>query len=81
MEKSMNQRKRCFLGIDQYGTRYDGLQHPRKDLKARLGGKINKMYVDNTDGSTSHVGYVVGGLWVQLFEYFNKPVHTGKNDG
>ena len=64
-----------LVGIDQFGTVYWGLKHPRKDLLAKLGyKKASKMYVDMTkystgeEGKTLHVGYVIGMYWVQVYE-------------
>ena len=57
------------MAIDQYGQTYHGLKHPRKDLLERLGYRhAEKMYVDKTDGSIAHVGYVIGGLWLRLYK-------------
>ena len=57
-----------IMGIDQYGTHYDGLVHPRRDLLARLGYKhAEKMFQDSRDGNVKHVGYVIGGLWITLY--------------
>jgi hypothetical protein len=58
-----------FMGIDQYGTTYHGLVHPRKDLMERLGKQhADKIYRDFTSGGTFHVGYVIGGLWITLYK-------------
>ena len=58
-----------FMGIDQYGYHYDGLVHPRKDLMTRIGSKhVNKMYVDKINGKTVHCGYVIGRLWITIYE-------------
>lgn len=55
---------------DQYGTWYHNLgQHPRKELIKRLGCQhVSKMYRDRKDGSSVHVGYVVGRYWCTIFE-------------
>lgn len=56
------------MAIDQYGTTYHGLQHPRKDLLEKLGAThADKMYQDK-DGITVHIGYVISGLWLTLYE-------------
>jgi hypothetical protein len=56
-----------FMGIDQHGTVYHSLKHPRKDLLARLGRKhAAKIYCDTTNGS-KHVGYVVAGNWITVY--------------
>lgn len=57
------------MGIDQYGTHYDNLgEHPRKALMDKLYIKhAEKMYVDDKDGNTKHVGYIIGGLWINLY--------------
>jgi hypothetical protein len=58
------------MGIDQYGQIYHNLgQHPRKALMEKLGYKsADKMYVDKKDSSIAHVGYIVGGYWINLFK-------------
>jgi hypothetical protein len=61
--------KKMYMGIDQYGKHYDGLVNPRKDLMELLYCKhADKMYVDNIDGSTAHIGYVISGLWITIYE-------------
>lgn len=64
----MKNNKQHF-GIDQYGNTYFNLgKHPRKELMERIGSKhITKMWRDYDDGSSKHIGYVVGGLWIELF--------------
>lgn len=58
-----------YMAIDQYGTTYHGLKHPRKDLMERIGcSHAKKMYLDKADGSIAHVGYVIGGLWLTLYK-------------
>ena len=58
------------MGIDQYGQSYHNLgKYPRKELLSRLGyKKADKMYRDKKDGSTVHVGYVIGRLWIDLYK-------------
>ena len=66
-------RDELFMAIDQYGHTYHGLTNPRKDLCERLGKKhVEKMYRDGKDGVALWVGYIIGGLWLELFEV--KPV-------
>lgn len=57
------------MGIDQYGQHFDDLgKYPRKTLLERLGRKrASKMYVDKKDGSTVHIGYVIAGHWITLY--------------
>lgn len=57
------------MGIDQYGTTFHNLgPHPRKALVEKLGYQhVSKMFVDKTDGTTRHAGYVVGPHWVTLY--------------
>ena len=58
-----------FMAIDQYGNTHHGLEHPRKDLLERLGRKhAEKMYVDTKDGTAKHIGYVIAGLWLTVYE-------------
>jgi hypothetical protein len=66
-------KKGCYMAIDQYGQTYHGLEHPRKDLLSKLGRQhASKMFVDGKDGKTYMIGYVIGGLWLRVFEV--KPV-------
>lgn len=58
-----------YMGIDQYGETYHGLTHPRRDLMARFGTRhAERMFQDGKDGQAVHVGYIVGGRWVSLYE-------------
>lgn len=58
------------MAIDQYGHAHHGLgPHPRKALLDRLGRKhASKMYVDRKDGTSRHSGWVIGGLWLSVYE-------------
>ena len=61
--------EKTYMAIDQYGQTYHGLKHPRKELIERIGSKhVDKMYVDGKDGGTYFTGYVIGGLWLNLYE-------------
>lgn len=59
-----------YMAIDQYGqTHHDLGPHPRKGLLEKLGRKhASKMYVDKADGTTKHVGWIIGGLWLTVYE-------------
>jgi hypothetical protein len=60
---------RGHLGIDQYGQTYKLGAHPRKELLQQLGTThASKMYVDGRDGQPKHIGYVVRGCWVRIYE-------------
>lgn len=60
---------RRFMGIDQWGNTYHGLEKPRRDLIRKIGVKhVTRMYRDGPDGKTYHVGWVVGRHWVEVFE-------------
>lgn len=62
------------LGVDQYGNRfYLDSKAPRKSLLEQLGRKhADKMYRD-TPAGPRHVGYVIAGHWVELFDAWRKP--------
>ena len=55
--------------IDQFGNTYHNREpHPRKALLERLGrSRATKMYVDMLAGETRHVGYVIAGHWLTLY--------------
>lgn len=58
-----------YMAIDQYGdTHHLGDKPPRKALLERFGvSSCRKMYVDTTDGSARHIGYVVAGRWCTVY--------------
>lgn len=58
-----------YIGIDQYGTTYLLGRHPRKELLSELGrSRAAKMYRDDPGtGGYHHVGYVVAGLWIEVY--------------
>jgi len=57
------------MGIDQNGTCWHELgKNPRAELLRRLDRKsARKFYRDSKDGGCRHVGYIVSGLWIELF--------------
>jgi hypothetical protein len=64
-----------YMAVDQYGQTYHGLEKPRRDLMERLGRKhCAKMYVDTKDGDARHCGYIIGGLWLSIYEV--KPINS-----
>ena len=54
------------LWIDQYGRQYRAKN--RKELKSQIPGRVSKMYRDTADGSSKHVGYVIGNQWLAAFK-------------
>lgn len=58
-----------YMAIDQHGQTWHGLERPRRDLLKKLGrAHASKMYRDKKDGRTVHVGYIIAGLWLEVFE-------------
>ncbi len=58
-----------FMAVDQYGTTFHGLTHPRKDLLKKFGAKhASRIYRDKEGGGRVHVGYVIGERWLTLYE-------------
>lgn len=57
------------MAIDQYGQTFHNLgKHPRKELLKRLGySTARPMHADKLDGTTVKTGWVIGGLWLQVF--------------
>ena len=63
--------EKSYMAVDQYGHTYHGLKKfPRKELLERLNRKhASKMYRDNPiTHESKHVGYVIGGFWLSLYE-------------
>jgi hypothetical protein len=56
--------------IDQYGSvvHLGDTTYPRKALLAKLYAKhAEKIYVDKTNGTVAHIGYIVQGRWFTLY--------------
>ena len=65
----MTKTTKHYMAIDQYGQTYHGLEVPRRDLLRELGRKhAAKMYVDTKSGKTFHIGWVIAGLWLTVYE-------------
>ncbi len=69
----MRRPSKAYIAIDQYGHVHQiGYNWPRKYLLMLLDRQhADKMYADIKDKSY-HVGYIIAGLWLTLFEV--KPV-------
>lgn len=61
----MKTEKPFRVFIDQYNQVYRA--RTIKELRAKVGGTCSKMYTDKADGSTTHIGYVIGHHWLQEF--------------
>jgi hypothetical protein len=61
---------REHMAVDQYGKTYHALgAHPRKALLEKLGrAKAARMYVDTKDGRPLHVGWIIAGHWLTVYE-------------
>ncbi len=56
------------LYIDQYGNCF--WARTLKQLRAKVPGRVSKLYVDKQDGSTRHIGYVIGDRWLTAYVRF-----------
>lgn len=54
------------LYVDQYGNNW--YARTVKELREQIGGSVQKMYEDKTNGSAVHIGYVVGQHWCRAFQ-------------
>lgn len=61
--------RRRYVGVDQYGAAYWLGAYPRKELLDRLGrSRAEIMYRDGNSPLGYHrVGYVIAGLWIEVF--------------
>jgi hypothetical protein len=58
-----------YIGIDNYNNYYHIKKYPRKELLQQLGFKYaQKMFVDTKKGKTKHIGYIIGGHWINVYE-------------
>ncbi len=54
---------------DQYGNNWFARTVAELRRQIGMGGsRVSKMYVDQKDGPTLHIGYVVGGHWCTAFQ-------------
>jgi len=58
-----------FMATDQYGQTYHiGNNPPRQWLLNYFGRKhADKMYRDTKAGKVRHVGYIIAGLWLDVY--------------
>lgn len=57
-----------LIAIDQYGQTYRLAKHPRKELLELLGATgAQKIYRDTVRGEVKHCGYLIRGLWLDVF--------------
>lgn len=63
---------KCTLLVDQYG--YNIYASTLKEVHEQVRGHISKMYREDKDGKTYHIGYVVGEHWFRAFKPVNIPV-------
>ena len=60
-----------YLGVDQYGQCWKIKKHPRKELMEQLGSTgASIMYCDTLGGETRRIGYVISGLWIDVFKVY-----------
>lgn len=61
--------EKTYMAVDQYGQTFHDLgPHPRKALLEKLNRKhSDRIYVDR-GGKRFHVGYVIAGLWLNVYE-------------
>ena len=68
---------RLLLYLDQFGNHF--YARTVRELRAQIAGgrsRVFKMYADGKDGLPLHVGYVIGGHWLSMFEPVELPVYT-----
>lgn len=58
--------------INQYGQVY--YAETLKELRTKIPGHLSKMYCDDKDGKSFHVGYVIGHEWFTMYKSVIKEV-------
>jgi len=54
------------LYVDQWGNKF--YARTVKELREQVPGRCSKMYIDRKDGSTLHIGYVIGPHWLTMYQ-------------
>ena len=60
---------------DQYGNTFTA--STVKGLREQIPGRCSKMYIDRKDGTTLHIGYVIGQHWLTMYRRVEAPVTHG----
>lgn len=66
---------KLMLYVDQFGNHF--FVYTIKELRNKIGmggSKVSKMYHDFKDGTTRHVGYVIGNHWLHAYTPYAKQV-------
>ena len=58
-------KKETRLFVSQYGDKF--CARTIKELRQQIPGRCAKMYIDKKDGTTKHIGYVIGRLWMREY--------------
>lgn len=68
-EKGNEMSAKTYMAVDQYGqTIHDLGPYPRKALLEKLDRKhADRMFRDQKDGPTVHVGWIVAGRWFSVY--------------
>lgn len=53
------------LFVDQFGNHFTAKSI--RELRTKVPGRCAKMYIDRKDGTTVHIGYVIGQHWLTMF--------------
>jgi hypothetical protein len=66
----MSEKLVGYMGRDQWGNTFHiGNNPPRKWLCDHLCRQhVEKMFIDKTDGTVAHIGYIIAGHWIRLYE-------------
>jgi hypothetical protein len=56
------------LFLDQYNNTYHAKTIKELKEKYCLRGSVSKMYFDTKEGITYHSGYVIGQLWLSMYQ-------------
>ena len=70
----MAKQKQRKLYVDQYGNKF--YASTVKELCEQIGrSKAQRMYCDDKNGKTHHVGYVIGPHWLTEYAPVRRPAY------
>lgn len=70
-------KRKLLLYMDQFGNHF--YARSVKELRQQIGmggSRVSRMYEDRKDEPPVHIGYIIGGHWLMMFEPVERPIRN-----